>query len=73
MADLVGLVGSMTVDEHDCFDWFDEQPDSCQLCFGVVDSRQLRRPNVPYTEDELFCDACASEIEERYGNESFIL
>lgn len=57
----------MTVDEHDSYlDWFDELPDSC-LCGAVVDLRLLRRPNVPYTEDELFCDACASEIEERYG------
>lgn len=62
----------MTVDEHDSYlDWFDDTPDVCQVCLATVDFRALRQPNVPYT-DELFCDVCASEIEERYGNESFL-
>lgn len=44
-------------------------PTRCERCDAVVDMSLMRRPDVPYAGDFLFCPACAGEIETSYAAE----
>lgn len=46
----------------------DMMPTQCPQCGGIVDFRLMRCPNTPefYRGEEMFCPACAQEIEERW-------